>query len=103
VPRWRSAINAQSGVCRGERIVNSISSEREAGGKARSDRGAQRWRAILSEHPAITSIMLACTVIGAVLGCILLSEDWPRARRVLGGAVGGAGCGLLITATRMIG
>ena len=83
--------------------MNSIPPERGAGGKARPDRGAQRWRAILSEHPAITSILLACTVIGAVLGCILLGEDWSPARRLLGGAVGGAGCGLLITATRMIG
>jgi hypothetical protein len=73
---------AQSGVCRGERIVNSIPPEREAGGKARPGRGAQRWRAILSEHPVITSIVLACTLIGAE---------------------GGVGCGLLITATRMIG
>ena len=83
--------------------MNSIPPEREAGGEARPDRGAQRWCAVLLEHPAITSIVLTCTVIGAALGCILLGEDWSRARRLIGGAVGGAGCGLLITATRMIG
>jgi hypothetical protein len=83
--------------------VHSIPSEREAGGKGRPDRSGQCWRAILSEHPAITSILLACTAIGAALGCIPLGEDWSLARRLLGGAEGGTGCGLLITAARTIG
>jgi hypothetical protein len=49
----------------------------------------------------ITAVMLGCTVIGAVLGYVLLTEDWSAARRIAGGAVGGAGVGLLITATKM--
>jgi hypothetical protein len=83
--------------------LSLIPPEREAAGHARSSRGAQRWHAILSEHSVVTSIMLTCTVIGAVLGCSLLGEDRSPAWRLPGGAVGGAGCGLLITADRMIG
>jgi hypothetical protein len=83
--------------------VSPIPPEREAAGHPRSSRGAQRWQAVLSEHPVITSSMLTCTVISPVLGCSPLGKDWSPARRLLGGAVGGAGCGLLITADRMIG
>jgi hypothetical protein len=56
---------------------------------------------IVKQHPVITAVMLGCTVIGAVLGYVLLTEDWSAARRIAGGAVGGAGVGLLITATKM--
>ncbi|HEY5657231.1 MAG TPA: hypothetical protein VIY27_05535 [Myxococcota bacterium] len=67
-----------------------------------SDR-ARRRRTIFEKHPIITSVMLACTLAGAAAGYALLGEHWPPVRRLLGGAIGGAGCGLLITAARMIG
>jgi hypothetical protein len=54
-------------------------------------------------HPVITGTLLGCTLLGAVLGVYLLTEDWSLARRIAGGAVAGAGCGLLITATKMLG
>ena len=49
----------------------------------------------------ITGMMLGCTLVGAVLGFALLADDWSAGRRILGGAVAGAGAGLLITATKM--
>ena len=54
-------------------------------------------------HPVISSVMLGCTLIGVGLGYELLSPEWALWRRLLGGAVGGAGVGLTITAARMIG
>jgi hypothetical protein len=54
-------------------------------------------------HPVIVFVMLACTVLGAVLGAVYLGDDWSLARRLAAGAVSGAGIGLLFTATKMIG
>ena len=54
-------------------------------------------------HPVITATIVGCGVIGAVLGFYLLTGDWSAARRILAGAVAGAGTGLLITATKMLG
>jgi len=45
--------------------------------------------------------MVGCTLAGAVVGATFLSDDWTLLRRLLAGAVGGAGVGLLVTATRM--
>jgi hypothetical protein len=47
--------------------------------------------------------MVVCTLGGAIVGVSMLSADWSLARRLAGGLIGGAGIGLLITATRMIG
>jgi hypothetical protein len=55
------------------------------------------------EHPGIASVMLVCTLGGAALGFALLGAEWSVVRRIAGGAVAGAGIGLVITATRMIG
>jgi len=60
------------------------------------------WRG-LRAHPVLTSVMLGCTLIGVVLGYEVLSPEWATWRRLVGGAVGGAGVGLTITAARMIG
>ena len=54
-------------------------------------------------HPVITGVLVGCTLAGAALGFALLTEDWSAARRIAGGAIAGAGAGLIITATRMIG
>jgi hypothetical protein len=51
----------------------------------------------------ITGVMVSCTLLGAALGVVYLTEDWSLARRIAAGAVGGAGVGLLCTATKMIG
>ena len=58
-------------------------------------------RKIARRHPVITSVMLGCTLIRAALGFVLLTGEWSAARRLLAGAVAGAGTGLLITATKM--
>lgn len=57
----------------------------------------------VAEHPIITAILVVCTLVGTVLGYFMLGEEWSVARRLVGGAFGGAGVGLLVTAVRMIG
>jgi hypothetical protein len=54
-------------------------------------------------HPVISATMILCTVAGAILGVQFLTGDWSVARRIAAGGVAGAGTGLLITATRMLG
>ena len=61
------------------------------------------WTRAARHHPIITAVMLACTVAGLVLGPLWLPESLSLWRRVVGGAVSGAGVGLLLTAYRMIG
>lgn len=61
------------------------------------------WRWAVRDHPVIAGVLVACTLGGAVLGFALLTPEWSVARRIAGGAVGGAGIGLIVTATRMIG
>ena len=60
-------------------------------------------RSALRRHPAITATLVGCTIAGAVLGFYLLTGDWSPARRIFSGALAGAGVGLLMTATKMIG
>ena len=54
-------------------------------------------------HPVITGILLGFAASGAVLGVAFLSDDWSLARRMAAGGIAGAGCGLLLTAYRIIG
>lgn len=61
-----------------------------------------RLRSIARRHPVITGVMVSCTLIGAALGLVLLTAEWSAARRLVAGAVAGAGTGLLITATKML-
>ena len=51
----------------------------------------------------ISATMILCTLAGAILGFHFLTGDWSVARRIAAGGVAGAGTGLLITATRMLG
>ena len=60
------------------------------------------WAA-LRRHPVITATLLGCTLLGAVLGFYLLTDDWSVARRLAAGALAGAGTGLLMTGTKLIG
>ncbi len=53
-------------------------------------------------HPVITAILVGCTLIGAALGFAVLGDDWSSLYRIAAGMIGGAGVGLLITATKMI-
>ena len=53
------------------------------------------------ERPIITAVMVACTIAGAWLGHQVLADDFSPLRAVLGGAVAGAGCGLLVTFTKL--
>ena len=54
-------------------------------------------------HPVITGILFGSATAGAVLGAIFLADDWSLARRIAAGGVAGAGCGLMLTAYRIIG
>ena len=58
---------------------------------------------VLKRHPIITGTLVVCSMVGAILGFTLLTGDWSPLRRILAGAVAGAGTGFLITATKMIG
>jgi hypothetical protein len=51
----------------------------------------------------ITAVMVLCTLAGAVLGALYLTDDWSLARRIAAGAVAGGGVAFLMTATRMVG
>jgi hypothetical protein len=57
--------------------------------------------ALLRDHPVVSATLIATTLLGAAAGAILLSGEWSLARRILAGAVAGAGTGLLLTATKM--
>ena len=59
-------------------------------------------RATIQRHPVITAILVGCTLLGAALGFALLGDDWSALHRIFAGTIGGAGVGLLITATKMI-
>ena len=54
-------------------------------------------------HPIITGVLVSFTITGAMLGAAFLADDWSLARRIAAGGVAGAGCGLLLTAYRIIG
>jgi hypothetical protein len=60
------------------------------------------WQSAL-RHPLITGVIATAIVAGAVLGAIYLSQDWTLVRRLAAGGVAGGGCGLLLTAYRIIG
>jgi len=62
-----------------------------------------RARQTVSRHPIIVGAIVGSVLLGAVLGVVLLPAEWTLVRRLLGGAVGGAGCGLICTAPRIIG
>ena len=59
-------------------------------------------RDLLRRHPVISAIFIGCTLLGAGHGYSLLSDDCSAPRRILAGTIGGAGVGLLITATKLI-
>ena len=57
--------------------------------------------AFVRRHPVISTTLVVTTAFGAVLGAWLLTGEWSLARRIAGGAVAGAGIGLLITASKL--
>ncbi len=59
--------------------------------------------ATLRAHPVISAVFAVCMIGGALLGALLLPDSLSEIRRVLGGAVGGFGIALVVTATRMLG
>jgi len=76
----------------------------EAGRETRSRGSRSRgFRAVIVAHPIISGVFIGCISIGAVLGVLLLTDEWSLARRIAAGIVGGAGVGMLITAPRIIG
>ena len=58
---------------------------------------------LLRAYPVISATIAASTLLGVAVGLGVLPEDWTLIRRVLGGALGGAGCGLIVTAPRILG
>jgi len=70
---------------------------------SRSANAPQGRLGFLSDHPIIFTVFATCTLLGVVMGIFMLTEDWSLARRIAGGAVGGAGVALINTAPRIIG
>jgi hypothetical protein len=52
-------------------------------------------------HPVVSATLAATTLLGALAGAALLTDEWSLARRIAAGAAAGAGTGLLLTATKM--
>jgi RsiW-degrading membrane proteinase PrsW (M82 family) len=62
------------------------------------------WISAITRHPVISAILVVCTLTGAVVGyAFLVSAAGSPLQAIVGSAVGGAGVGLLITATRLLG
>jgi hypothetical protein len=57
----------------------------------------------LRARPVLAAVLIGFAAAGLLLGVTLLPEGWSLGRRVLGGVLGGAGVGLMVTASRMIG
>lgn len=83
--------------------MNVSRGDRGVGGDSRGGGAPASRLGVAARHPIISAVMLGCIALGVALGYLLLGEEWSVARRLLGGAVGGAGIGLLLTAPRMIG
>jgi hypothetical protein len=64
---------------------------------------ASRMLEIVRTYPVITAIIVGATAVGVVIGIFVFPEDWTLARKIAGGALGGAGCGLIVTAPRIVG
>jgi hypothetical protein len=60
-------------------------------------------REILRGHPVIVALVVGCVLAGVAVGLVVLPEEWTTLRKIAGGAVAGAGCGLIIAAPRIIG
>lgn len=58
---------------------------------------------VIASYPLISLTIFVCTLLGVGLGLVFLPEDWTLARKVAGGALSGAGCGLIVTAPRIVG
>jgi hypothetical protein len=70
-------------------------------GDERTERARDGVWGSLRRHPVIVSTIVVGTLLGAVLGALFLTGDWSLARRVVAGAVSGAGIAFLMTATKM--
>ena len=49
------------------------------------------------------ALVVGCVLAGVAVGLVVLPEEWTTLRKIAGGAVAGAGCGLIIAAPRIIG
>jgi hypothetical protein len=88
---------------RGEQAVHPSPDAVGASKSSRAEHATGTRVGCVAQHPILTSVLVACTLVGAALGYFLLGEELSVARRLVGGAFGGAGVGLLVTAVRMIG
>ena len=58
---------------------------------------------VVRAYPIISATIAGCTLAGVVAGLLFLPESWELWRRLAGGALAGAGCGLIVTAPRIVG
>jgi hypothetical protein len=74
----------------------------EAGHEEAAD-GAGSLMDYANENPLATAALGLCVVAGAVSGYVLIEGDLSATRRILGGALAGAGSWLLVMVGRIIG
>ncbi len=53
------------------------------------------------DHPILVVILILCTGLGALLGYLEVFMETTTFRGIVGGAMFGAFCGIIITVTRM--
>lgn len=63
----------------------------------------RRAFALMRAHPVITAVNVACVAVAPAIAVATLPESWETWRAVALGLIGGAGCGLMITAPRIVG
>ena len=73
-----------------------------AGSDSPQTRSEPGLAGIVRESPVSSAALALSIIAGAVLGFVLLGEDLSTARRILGGAVAGGGCWLLVMMGRVI-
>ena len=71
--------------------------------EAQPDADSTGVAGFVRRYPVIISVFVLCTLAGIAIGLEVLPEEWALARRIIGGAVGGAGVGLICTAPRIVG
>jgi hydrogenase/urease accessory protein HupE len=60
------------------------------------------WLVALQRNRAFTALFAICIVAGAVAGVVYLPEELSWIRRLVGGAISGAGVAFLMTATKLM-
>ena len=59
-------------------------------------------RDLMKKHWGLSTVLIACVLLGSILGFLLLPDGWHPIRKIVGGSLGGAVCALFMVAHRLI-